>query len=223
MTQEQAVILRGKMIGAMMREARVASGKSLKEVAEKLFISPATLSSYEYGRKSISLPELERFAFELDISLEAFLTRDPGARHAFIASDPEKTRIQRDLEIGEAVRQRREKLELTIKALADRIGAPPKRLSGYERGDRSIPLAELELIADALACETSDFLDTHSEIADWLATRSLTERLSEIPADLAHFIADPENMRYLKLAQKISAIPEDDLRALARGLAELAP
>jgi transcriptional regulator with XRE-family HTH domain len=77
MTDPQTRLLRAKMLGALMREVRTENGKSLTEIAELLGISTSTLSSYEHGRKSISLPELEVLAYHLDSPLGLFLNPSP--------------------------------------------------------------------------------------------------------------------------------------------------
>ncbi|MFP3854559.1 MAG: helix-turn-helix domain-containing protein, partial [Anaerolineales bacterium] len=63
MTENQALSLRTKMLGALVREARMEAGKSIRDSAEMLGISPSTFSSYEHGRQGISLPELEILCF----------------------------------------------------------------------------------------------------------------------------------------------------------------
>ena len=77
----QTYTLRAKMIGAMLREARLSAGISLKDGAAGIGVTSSTLSSYEYGRKPVSLPELELLAFRYDFSLRNFWHPDQFIKH----------------------------------------------------------------------------------------------------------------------------------------------
>jgi len=62
MADKKSLTLRAKIIGVLLRDARLAANKSPKECAELLGLSASAYSSFELGKKSLSLPELELLA-----------------------------------------------------------------------------------------------------------------------------------------------------------------
>ena len=70
--------LRHRIVGALLRQARLEAGISQKELAEVLNCSPKRLSTYEYGERPIPLAELELLAHHLDLPLEYFLDNQEG-------------------------------------------------------------------------------------------------------------------------------------------------
>ncbi|WP_448592116.1 helix-turn-helix domain-containing protein [Thermoflexus hugenholtzii] len=63
------IALRHRVIGLILRQAREAAGKSLREVATALGCTPQRLRAYESGARPIPLVELERLAAHLGLSL----------------------------------------------------------------------------------------------------------------------------------------------------------
>ena len=150
MMDEQARILRGKILGALLRDARLDAGKSMKEVGKLIGVSSATISSYEHGRRLISLPELELLAYHLDVPLQRFIepsTEDLEEEPHF---DPQVMITLRQRMIAAMLRQRRLELGLSQKQLATAASMPPSRVSAYERGDRAIPIPDLENLLKVL-------------------------------------------------------------------------
>ncbi len=221
MSESQAVILRTKLIGAMMREARLSAGKTLREIAALMGIGSGTLSSYERGRKAPSLPELELFAYHLDIPLHRFWLPSLPSSRPDPNFDPRVVLTLRDRMIGARLRAHRNESGLTIRDLAREANLPSGRISAYERGLRAVPLPELELLADILGHSIEEYLDHTGPIGRWASARLAAERVLNMPPDLQAFIGDPDNERYLKLALHLSELPPEKLRSLAEGLMEL--
>jgi transcriptional regulator with XRE-family HTH domain len=65
--------LRDRIIGAQLRQARLAAKRKLKEFAAEVGLSGSRLSAYEVGERSIPLPELETITARLGLSLEDLL------------------------------------------------------------------------------------------------------------------------------------------------------
>ena len=63
----KALDVRTKMIGVLLRAARLKARRTLKECADQLGCTPHMVSQYEYGRRGISLPELELLAALFDL------------------------------------------------------------------------------------------------------------------------------------------------------------
>jgi len=68
--------LRHRIVGARLRQARLESGRTQKELAELLEHSSSIISSYEYGEKPIPVAELELVGRTLGVSLDFFFDAD---------------------------------------------------------------------------------------------------------------------------------------------------
>jgi transcriptional regulator with XRE-family HTH domain len=223
MTEHQALSLRTKMLGALVREARLDAGKSIRQSAEMLGISPSTFSSYEHGRKGISLPELEVLCYYYQTTLRQFLRSRgrPGREEKTIHVEREITLRQRL--IGARLRKHRHQTELSIKELAERLDFPASRISAYERGQRSIPLPELELMAGALGRQVEDYVELDGPIGNWIRERRAKEAFAELPMDLQEFVTNPSNRTFIRLARDLSQLPTEELRSVKRSFDEIIP
>ena len=219
----QTRVLRAKMLGALMREKRLETGKSLKDMAKLIGTSTSTLSSYEHGRKSISLPELELLAFNLDTPLRYFLSSSAGEVGEDYKFDPIIMVTLRQRMIGAMLRKRRLELGMSIRELAAAIDMPTSRVSNYERGVRPIPIPDLEILGDALQQSLDALIDHEGPIGNWHMTQQAFERFCELPADLRAFFSMPENESYLNMAERLSKLDLHALQRVAHALEDLIP
>jgi transcriptional regulator with XRE-family HTH domain len=223
MADQRALALRMKMLGAMVREARLAAGMSIRDSAEFLGISPSTFSSYEHGRKGISLPELEALAYAYRVPLEGFWDWDAGDFDRQPSFDPHRGIALRQRLIGAQLRKHRHDVEISIKDLAKSVGLPPSRISSYERGQRSIPLPELEVLASALGHQMEEYIELDGPIGDWIRDRQLFDAFRSLDPELQSFVTDPENYGYLRLASSLSRLPQEELRMIQHTLDRIIP
>lgn len=70
--------LRHRIVGALIRQARLDANASRKELAEILGCSSRKITSYEFGRQAIPLSELELVAQHFHLPLEYFLDEQEG-------------------------------------------------------------------------------------------------------------------------------------------------
>ncbi len=215
---KEALVLRSKILGILLRKARTKAGKSQKECAQALNCSPHTISQYEYGRKGISLPELEVLAYLFDVPLTDFWDEEAVfEEEEKKMPSPEKVISRRNI-IGVMLRQARLEKGLTQKACAQALGCPPSRISQYERGERAIPLPELEVLADLCQVPTTYFL------ADQLFPPDQTadlEKLAEMPPDVKDFVLEPLNLLYIKAAMRLGNMSVESLREFAASLLDI--
>jgi transcriptional regulator with XRE-family HTH domain len=68
-----AIPLRRRIIGTLLRKARLDAGKTLKECALFLGYSPARISAYEYGQRDIPFLELHDLAGFIGVPIAYFL------------------------------------------------------------------------------------------------------------------------------------------------------
>ncbi|MFQ5942129.1 MAG: helix-turn-helix domain-containing protein [Anaerolineales bacterium] len=215
--------LKTKMVGAEIRAAREDSGKSIKSAADLIGISSSTMSSYEHGRKGISLPELELLAYWLDIPVANLLDGLPSAPERTVHFDPKVVVSFRQKMIGALLRKHRIASEMTIGELAEKVGFPASRISAYERGTRQIPIPYLEVVVDALGKSMDEYIDTEGQgpIAGWYRERRAYETFRSLPPDFRDFLAAPENSGFVRAAMRLRDIPPDKLQSLSESLATL--
>lgn len=221
MTIQQTITLRSKMLGVLLRDARTRAGKSLGESAEYLGISSSTVSSYEQGRKAPSLPELELLSVFYQVPLAFFLHR-LGARPGML--DQAKTTMWLSLRqriIAISLKTAREGLGRSLKELSEATGFPVSRIRAYERGDRPIPLPELETLLTVLE-QSIDVLESYDgQIGRALLEQQLRFKLSDAPFDVLQFLAEPDSITYLELAMRLKSMSAETLKGLTEGLKEL--
>jgi transcriptional regulator with XRE-family HTH domain len=215
--------LRLKLLGAMLREARMAAGKSIKETARLTGVSPATLVTCEAGRKSLTLPELELFCLRFQLPIRRFWSGEPQTSPAPADWDPVVVLALRHRAIGASLRANRLAARLSVRQLAERVGIPASRISAYERGERGVPLVELISLSEALGQPVDSYVDQAGPLGKRDSAERAVRAIADLPPDLRDFVTDPANLPYLRLALRLSTLPHDRLREVAEGLQALVP
>lgn len=223
MSSIQAITLRAKKLGVLVKDARTDAGKSKKEAGIAIGASSSTISSIESGRKSPSLPQLELLAYFLNVPLEHFWTDEirSSAPSLLDTIHVEHALTLRDRFIGSIIHQAREKLTLTYKDVRDKTGITAGRMKKYESGEGSIPIPELELLSNLLQISLSTFTDPEAGIGRWVLEQRSVQDFLKLPLDIQTFVSKPVNKPYLELAQKLSRLNTEELRSLAEGLLEI--
>jgi transcriptional regulator with XRE-family HTH domain len=223
MSQDQAIQLRSKIIGVLLRDARLAAGKSMKEVGQVIGLSGSTISAIERGSNSPSLPELELLAFYLSIPMAHFWNQDIVSQEPHPTENLETENLLglRHRTVAAMLRQGRNEKSLSQKELSQRTGISASRIRRYESGETPVPMPELEALAATVGYSIEDFADSSGPVGEWITKQRAEQQFDELPRNLKEFIANPENQPYLELAQRLSSMSMDRLRALVDGLAEL--
>jgi transcriptional regulator with XRE-family HTH domain len=220
MTDQQEVLLRNKVLGAMLRQARNKSGKSLKEMAALIGTNPGRLSAYERGLKSISIPELELFSYQLSIPIRSFLGEDTGGSSKSDI-DPKVMISLRRRMIGALLKTHRMEANLSIRKLSRETQLPASRIAAYERGSRSIPIPDLEILAERLGRRIDDYIDSEGPIGTQEMQLKTVDMFSNLQPELREFLSNPVNEPYLRLAKRLSELDVGRLRTVAEGLLEI--
>jgi transcriptional regulator with XRE-family HTH domain len=221
MTNQRDDILRGKMLGAMLRKTRQEKGKSLKDTAALIGTTTGKLSAYEHGKKIISLPELELFAFQFNVPLRYFLKSEIHKDVRRSIPEAELLISLRQKMIGAQLRSDRTNADISLRKLAKSLHIPPSRLSAYERGTRPIPLNELESIATALGHEVEEYIDHDGPVGEWQQQLQVILMFSKLSPELRDFLSKPVNEPYLRIAKQLSELQVEKLRTVAEGLLEI--
>jgi transcriptional regulator with XRE-family HTH domain len=218
-----AIAIRSKKLGVLILGARQAFEKSAEECAEAIGISNQQLEAYEKGEASPSLPELEALAFYLKIPMDYFWGREIIDLTQNEPKIFEKDRLMRlrNRVIGATLRQARLEAGLTTLELASSAGISEKQLGSYELGEQSVPLPELEVLANNVNRTIKDFQDSRGPIGKWIKQQRAIKNFDELPPELQEFISVPINRPYLEIAQRLSEMSVEKLRAVAEGLLEI--
>jgi len=73
---KELFILRNRVIGVLLRQARMAAGMTQEECGKAIDLSGSRISAYEHGQASIPLSELGTLAEILQMPLETFLDNE---------------------------------------------------------------------------------------------------------------------------------------------------
>jgi transcriptional regulator with XRE-family HTH domain len=203
--------------------AREACGKTVKECSLLLDIPTSRLKNYETGKYVPSLPEIEALSFLYRIPILAFFQEDSVKDNL---QTPESIQVQRLVEIrrqiiGTRIHLAREKAEISIKHLSKTTSIPTSRIKRYEKGATPIALDDLQKIVDALILDLDDFFDHESPLGNWQNTQLINIAFGHLPEEIKEFIADSNNLRYLKVAHNLSKIGIDTFNNLSDSLAKL--
>jgi transcriptional regulator with XRE-family HTH domain len=215
-------IIRAKMLGVLIRDARLKSGKKSEECAQAMGISADELTAIEFGERPPTLPELELFAYDLGIPLEHFWGKEMlKAEGGEKTIDPAEIIQVRQGMIGKLIQHGRADASLSIEELAQQTGISAENLQAYENGELAVPLPELEVIAHSLNDSMAFFEDKHGPVGSWFSEQKLMRAFDDLPEELKEFISKPINRPYLEMAIRLSELKVEKLRALGEGLLEI--
>jgi transcriptional regulator with XRE-family HTH domain len=99
---QEVMKLRNRIIGALLKQARLDAGKSQKELGQLVGCSSRRISAYEYGERAIPLPELEVLTEHLDLSIDHFLDQKSGPVGEW---EKEKEAYEAFLQLPEEIRE----------------------------------------------------------------------------------------------------------------------
>jgi transcriptional regulator with XRE-family HTH domain len=218
-----ALKIRNKKLGALMRDARQAAYKNPEECARIMGVSAEVYAAYERGESAPSLPELEMMALHLAVPMEHFWGDISRSEMRSPAEAVDRTRLValRQRIIGAQLRSSRLEQNLSLQATAEKIGVREEQLAAYELGKEPIPLPVLEGLSELLGRPVREFLDQHGPVGLWNTQQRAVKGFSHLNPELQAFVSKPVNRPYLELAQRLSEMSVDRLRAVAEGLLEI--
>lgn len=223
MSNPLVLTIRAKKLGVLIRDARLASGKSAEECARALGIEQETFEAYELGMKSPSLPELEILSYTLNVPLGRFWGDKTfsSAGQSRTRANMEKMVSIRQRIIGATLRQARLDAGLSLQTLAERAWSAPDLLEAYELGEMPIPLPDLEVLSGVLDRPLADFQDRHGPAGAWSSQQKAIEGFLALSPEMQAFVSRPVNQPYLQVAQRLSEMSAEKLRGIAEGLLEI--
>jgi transcriptional regulator with XRE-family HTH domain len=222
MADQEAVVLRDRIIGVLLKDARSQAGRTKQECADMLGVSPSTITAFERGQSQISLPELEVLSYFLGVPIFHFLDPDPQLLPDEDLPPVEEILQLRHRMVGVLLRQARTEADMSQQDLADVLNCSDSSISDYEHGRRPIPLAELEVVAQTFKRRMDYFLEGNDgPISEWQRQQAISRAVQELPEEMQEFVSKPINQSYLELAMKLAQMPAGALRRIAEGLLEI--
>jgi transcriptional regulator with XRE-family HTH domain len=224
MKNELAITIRTKKLAVLIRDARLAAGRTAAECAAALGIEKDAFKQYERGEAAPSLPELEALAYFLDVPVahfwgsRALSEEDRGPEAAERIAESLSLRREG---IGAGLRALREEAGRSLDDLAEAIEVPAADLEAYEAGSTPISAPHLELLVGELGGTIQDFTGGNGPVGDWIRERGNINNLLAMPAELQDFVCKPYNRPYLEIAHRLSTMEVNKLRNVAEGLLEI--
>lgn len=222
MNPKFAATLRAKKLGILLKDARIASGKTMKECGIALGLSGSTISAYERGSSSPTLPELEILSSFFKVPIERFWKEELIEGEESPAGDNDTAYYQnRNQQIGARISQARADQGRTFEEITEATGITYGRMKRFEAGETPIPIPELELVTEFLELPLSELFETDSELGKWLNAQSSIKDFLALPPEMTRFVTSPINQPYLEIAMNLSKLSADQLRAIAESLLEI--
>ncbi len=217
------ITIREKKLGLLIRDARMADRRSIKECADALGIKPGLFRAYEEGRRAPSLPELETLVYFLKLPISHFWGNEMKSDGSPAVELLNMSRLisLRQRMIGALLRQERTNANVSIRHISAETGISQSKLKSYELGERAITVPELESILVVMGSRIETFFDQSGPVGQWLNNQQAMQKFLELPAEMQNFVCQPVNRPYLELAMKLSDLSREKLRAVAEGLLDI--
>lgn len=222
MTNAQ-ITIREKKLGLLIRDARVAERRTIKECADAIGVKSGLFRAYEEGRRAPSLPELEALVYFLKVSIFQFWGNETvsDAPPPMKADDITQLIGIRQRMIGALIRQERMNKNISVRQIATDTGISQSRLKAYELGEKPISVPELEMILAVVGTSVENFFDQSGPVGQWLNNQRALQKFNDLPEDIQNFVCQPVNRPYLELSMKLSSMSREKLRSVAEGLLDI--
>jgi transcriptional regulator with XRE-family HTH domain len=213
--------LRGKILGVLIRDARIAASRTIHDCAQRLHITPETFEAWEYGDEAPSLPHLELLAYYLNIPVSHFWSETLRSQAAQNTSIEDEYIALRNRMIGALLRSARKSHNISIEDLSATTKINAQLIRQYEYGELATPMNQLTVIAEALNQPVDYFLERHSYIGELLAMYAEWQKFMDLDDDMRQFTLDETNAHFIKLAMLFSTIQRDTLHDIAEGILDI--
>lgn len=217
------ITIRAKKLGLLIRDARTAERRTVKECADAIGIKAGMFRAYEEGTRSPSLPEIETLVYYLKIPISQFWGKDvrSEAPSPVESLDMPQLIALRQRMIGALIRQERTNVNMSLRHIAQETGISQARLKTYELGEKAIPLPELEVLLNIMGSRIENFFDQSGPVGQWMTSQQAMQKFLDLPEEFQDFVCQPVNRPYLELAMKLSSMSKEKLRSVAEGLLDI--
>jgi len=216
---DESYRIRSKMLGVLIRDARVSAARTIDDCARLLHVTPQDIEAWEYGDAVPDLPQLELLAYYLDVHISHFWGQQTlqSNREAKVNTQAEYMQLRNRM-IGALLRQAREALEMTVEQVAEQARIRVDALEQYEMGAQPIPMNHLPVLSNIVNKNMDYFLETSSYIGELLKIREEWKEFTDLDEEIREFAANPLNVGFIKIAITFSKMPVEQLRQAAEGM-----
>ncbi len=216
---EEVLALRARILGVLIRDARLAKGVTEVEVASALGVPEGQIRDWELGRGSPSLPQLEVLAYYLDVPVSHFWSTKTISSEQAARQVPQQTYNElRDRVIGAMLTTARKEAKLSQEEVAQATGLTVEQIAAYEFGQQPIPLPELTSLSTAVRKPISYFLEDSNRIGSWLTLKEEYQRFTQLPEEMRAFVIQPVNQAFIDIAMRLSRLQVQELREIGENI-----
>jgi transcriptional regulator with XRE-family HTH domain len=217
-----AVILRNKILGALLKHARLRAGRLPEDFAAAFDRPVEDVLAWESGQRGITLSELEVWAYLCGVPVSFFWDENALPSERSIEEPVEPLMAIRRKMQGVLLRQSRLIAGLSLEDAARIVGVSPDYFDSCENGTDELTVAQLELAADVFELPVAAFWDEQLfPVSDEERRMRDAQRLAELPDDLREFVLKPSNTLYLRIAVELSGLSADTLRRIAETILDI--
>lgn len=211
--------IRAKMVGVLLRDARINAGRSIEGCAQVLKIAAQEVEAWEYGDSAPSLPQLELLAYYLGVPVSHFWGSETleASQEKAIDAQTEYLALRHRM-VGALLRQARQEANLSVEELSQASGLPIEQINSYELGEIPLPMHELTVLASGVKKNIRYFLESSSHVGEWLEIREEWKHFADLPEDVRRFAANPRNLGFINIAFMLSQMPTDKLREIGESM-----
>lgn len=215
--------IRSKMVGVLIRDARLNAARTIEDCARLLKVDPQTVQKWEFGDAVPSLPQLELLAYYLDVPVSHFWSTKTIEQDKEEKSTTQNEYVVlRTRMIAALMRQAREEADIALETVSERSGISLAVLQSYENGDVEIPMHELSVLSNIVNKNLDYFLETSSYVGELLRIREEWQHFIDLDPEIREFAANPLNIGFIKIAITFSKLSAKELRQAAEGMLEIA-
>jgi transcriptional regulator with XRE-family HTH domain len=220
---QQKIQLRRRKLAALLVDSRNAARRSVEDCAAAMGLTPQAYQAFEDASVAPTLPQLELISLYLDVPLDHFWDKKSLQTTSTLPPIEEQARALglRDRLLAASLRLARNHAGMTPSDVAEAAGLDEETVLQYESASQSIPLPELEVLAEVLNTPLETFFDHKGPIGKQRALQTLLQEFASLPPETQDFICKPVNRPYLDLAQRLSQMDATRLRAIAESLLEI--
>lgn len=210
-----------KILGIVLEKARTRAGKTLRECASIIGVTPSYLARVEKGEKDLDLAQLEVLAHFLRIPPLSLWEGnvDDSPSISSLPLPEEVIKVRRKI-IGLLLEKARAQSGKSLSEAAKHLGISVRTLKAYEKGEKPIPLSHLEIIADFYGVG-KDFFLQDSLFSEEEKRNQEIENFLMLPEEIRAFVANPSNLLYLRSALYLSKLSAEALREFAATLLDI--
>ena len=213
--EAEAMRLRAKILGVLIRQRRVAASRSIEDCADHLQTPPELVTAWEYGDEAPSLPQLEHLASYLNVAVSAFWQYQESIAVEQDGPEHDQFVALRQRLLGGLLRAARDLEGISIEQLSELSAVDKDLLQAYEYGEQVIPMNHLLALANSLGRKLDYFLESGQELDAALEEVSASSASAANCDEKRRFAVDQKTQGIIKLAVAFSQIPGEELHKIA--------